>query len=121
MGFDVILVYFEEQFNKLTGLKFDTVYLSSIFLSIGTTEATFALSGKVNEVILLFMDIYKGFERTSEASLTNLIGNLSVAAAFFKFKDFNIFSTSSEVTKILREKSLSEQDLELTSHLRILG
>ena len=123
MGFDVILVYFEEQFNKLTGLKFDTVYLSSIFLSIGTTEATFALSGKVNEVILLFMDIHKGFERTSEASLTNLIGSLSVPAAFFKFKDFNIFSTSSEVTKILREKSLSEQDLELTSDLilRILG
>ena len=117
MGFDVILVYFEEQFNKLTGLKFDTVYLSSIFLSIGTTEATFALSGKVNEVILLFMDIHKGFERTSEASLTNLIGSLSVPAAFFKFKDFNIFSTSSEVTKILREKSLSEQDLELTSDL----
>ena len=117
MGFDVILVYFEEQFNKLTGLKFDTVYLSSIFLSIGTTEATFALSGKVNEAILLFMDIHKGFERTSEASLTNLIGSLSVPAAFFKFKDFNIFSTSSEVTKILREKSLSEQDLELTSDL----
>ena len=72
------------------------------------------------------MTMDKGFERTSEANLTNLIGNLSVPTVFFfcfffEFKDFNIFSTSSEVTKILREKSLSEQDLELTSHLRILG
>ena len=70
---------------------------------------------------MLFMSIGKGFERNSEANLINLIGNLSVPAAFLGFKDFKIFSTSSEVTKILREKSLSEQDLELTSHLRILG
>ena len=82
------------------------MYLLSVFLSIGTTVATFALSGKVDEVTLLFMAIEKGFERTSEANLTN-----------FEFKDFNIFSTSSEVTKILREKSLSENDLQLTSDL----
>ena len=56
---------------------------------------------------------HKGFERTSEANLTNLIGNLSVPVPFFEFKGFNNFSTSSEVTKILREKSLSEQNLEL--------
>ena len=69
------------------------------------------------------MAIDKAFERTAEADLTNLIGNLSGPAAFCEFKDFNSFSTSSEVTKILREKSLSEQDLELTSDLilRILG
>ena len=69
------------------------------------------------------MAIDKGFERTSEANLTNLIGDQPVPAASFKFKDFDIFSTSSKVTKILREKSLSEQDLELTSDLilRILG
>ena len=89
------------------------MYLLLVFLSIGTIVATFALSRKVEEVILLFMAIDKGFERTSKANLTNLIGNLSVPATFFEFKDFNIFSTSSEVTKILREKSLSEQDLEL--------
>ena len=58
------------------------MYLLSIFLSIGTTVTTFALSGKVDEVIL-FMAIDKGFERTSEANLTNLFGNLSVPAAFF--------------------------------------
>ena len=89
------------------------MYLLLVFLSIGTIVATFALSRKVEEVILLFMAIDKGFERTSKANLTNLNGNLSVPASFFEFKDFNIFSTSSEVTKILREKSLSEQDLEL--------
>ena len=93
------------------------MYLLLVFLSIGTIVATFALSRKVEEVILLFMAIDKGFERTSKANLTNLNGNLSVPATFFEFKDFNIFSTSSEVTKILREKSLSEQDLELTSDL----
>ena len=69
------------------------------------------------------MAIDKGFERTSEANLTYLIGNLSVPAAFFEFKAFNNFSTSSEVTRILRDKSLSEKDLELTSDfiLQILG
>ena len=93
------------------------MYLLSAFLSIGTTVATFTLSGKVDEVILLFMVIDKGFERTLEANLTNLIGNLSVPASFFEFNYFNIFSNSSEVTKILREKSLSDQDFELTSDL----
>ena len=93
------------------------MYLLSVFLPTGTTVITFALSGKVDEVILLFMAIDKDFERTSEANLTNLIDNLSVPAAFFEFKNFNIFSTSSRVTRILREKSLSEKDLELTSDL----
>ena len=59
------------------------MYLLSVFLSVGTTVATFALSGKLDEVILLFMAIDKGFERTSEDNLTNLIGDLSVPAAFF--------------------------------------
>ena len=58
------------------------MYLSSVFLSIGTTVATFALSGKVDKVILSYMAIDNGLE------------------------DFNSFSTSSEVTRILREKSL---------------
>ena len=93
------------------------MYLLSAFLSIGTTVATFTLSGKVDEVILLFMAIDKGFERTLEANLTNLIGNLSAPASFFEFNYFNIFSNSSEVIKILREKLLSEQDFELTSDL----
>ena len=95
---------FEKPFKKLTGLKLDTVYLLSVFLSMATTVATFSQSGKVDEVILLLVVIDKGFERISEANLTNLIGNLSIWAAFFEFKDFNLFSTSSEVTKILLEK-----------------
>ena len=95
---------FEKPFKKRTGLKLDTVYLLSVFLSMATTVATFSQSGKVDEVILLLVVIDKGFERISEANLTNLIGNLSIRAAFFEFKDFNLFSTSSEVTKILLEK-----------------
>ena len=84
-----------------------TVYLLSVFLSIGATVATFAVwkSGRSNTVV----HSYKGFEKTSEANWTNLIGNLSVPATFFEFKDFKIFSTSSEVTKILGKKSLSEK------------
>ena len=69
------------------------MYLSSVFLSIGTTVATFALSGRVDEVILLFMAIDEGFERTSGANLTNLIGNLSVPDDFFEINDFKTFST----------------------------
>ena len=65
------------------------MYLLSVFLSIGTTIATFALSGKVEKVILLF--IAKGFERTLEANLTNLIGNLSVPAAFLSLKILTFF------------------------------
>ena len=40
------------------------------------------------------MAVDKGFERTSEANLTNVTGNLCVPTAFFEFKDFNSFSTS---------------------------
>ena len=58
---------------------------------MGTTVATFAQSGKVDEVILLLMAIGKGFERISEANLTNLIGNLSVRAAFLSLKILTFF------------------------------
>ena len=97
MVFDVVLVNFEKQFNKLTGLKLDTVYLLSVFLSCGTTVSTFPMYRKVNEIILLFMTTDKGFERNPEANLTNLIGNLSMPAPFFRFKNFKnffYFSTS---------------------------
>ena len=67
------------------------MYLLAVFLFIGTTVTTFALSVKLDEIIPLFMAIDKGFERTSDANLTNLIGNLSVPVAFFEFKDLNIF------------------------------
>ena len=96
------------------------MYLLSAFLSVGTTIATVALSGKVDKVILLFMAEDKGFERTSETNLTNGIGILSVPAASSEFKEFNTFSTSSEITKILREKSVSDQDLDPISHLILM-
>ena len=69
--------------NLLAGLKLDTVYLLSVFLSIETKVVTFVQSGKVDEVILLLMTIDKGLERTSEANLTNLVGNQSVPAVVF--------------------------------------
>ena len=36
----------EKVFRTLTGLKFETLFLSSDCLSIGETDAIFALSGK---------------------------------------------------------------------------
>ena len=81
----------EKQFNKLTDLKLDAVYLLSVFLSVGTTVAIFTLSGNVEEVILFFMTVDKGFERTSEANLTNLIENLCVPAAFLSLNILTFF------------------------------
>ena len=85
------------------------MYLLSVFLSIGTTVATFTMSAKVDKVILLSMAIDKGFERTSKANLTNLIGYLSVPPTFFEFQDFSNFPASSQVTGILRDKSLQNK------------
>ena len=77
--------------KKLIDLKLDTVYLLSVFLSVGTTVAIFTLSGNVEEVILFFMTVDKGFERTPEANLTNLIENLCVSAAFLSLNILTFF------------------------------
>ena len=45
----------EKLFRTLTGLKFETLVLSSDCLSIGETDAIFALSGKTPLEILLFV------------------------------------------------------------------
>ena len=45
----------EKVFRKLTGLKFETLFLSSDCLSIGETDAIFALSGKTPLEILLLI------------------------------------------------------------------
>ena len=81
----------EKQFNKLTDLKLDAVYLLSVFLYVGTTAAIFTPSGNVEEVILFFMTVDKGFERTSEANLTNLTENQCVPAAFLSLNTLTFF------------------------------
>ena len=58
---------FEKQFNKLTGLKLNATHLTSVFLSIGTAVAIFVPSGKMVEVIVLFMatdKVKKKFQKT---------------------------------------------------------
>ena len=43
--FSMFLYTFEKQFKTLIGQKFNTEFLSSVLLSMGVTEATFAFSG----------------------------------------------------------------------------
>ena len=48
-----VFVDFRKSSGKLTGLKLDSIYLSSGFLSVGITVVTAASPGKVYEMILL--------------------------------------------------------------------
>ena len=72
----------EKVFRTLTGLKFETLFLSSDCLSIGGTDAIFALSGKTPLEILLFIASANGWESTLADILTSLGGILSVPVAF---------------------------------------
>ena len=54
---------FEKQFNRRTGRKLDISYLPSVFLSIGTTVATFAMSGNLDKAKLLLIAIANGVDR----------------------------------------------------------
>ena len=47
-------------FKIVTSRKFEIQYLSSVFLSRGLTQATFALLGKMLYLKLLFIAIDKG-------------------------------------------------------------
>ena len=73
---------FEKTPNKLIGLKFETQFLSSEFLSIGETEAILAFSGKTHLEILLLIAFVKGSDIIAEASFTNLAGIPSIPVAF---------------------------------------
>ena len=44
-------------------------YLSSVFLSIGTTVATLTMSGKLDEARLLSIAIANGFDRKFDVNL----------------------------------------------------
>ena len=50
----------EKVFRALTDLKFETLFLSSDCLSLGETDAIFALSGKTPLEILLFITSANG-------------------------------------------------------------
>ena len=64
----------------------DITYLSSVFLSIGTTVAILALFGKVEVLILLLMVIDSGSAKMSDASLAGSVGILSISGAFLEFR-----------------------------------
>ena len=50
----------QKMFKTLTVVKFETLFLSSDCLSIGETDAIFALSGKNSLEILLFIAFANG-------------------------------------------------------------
>ena len=55
-------------------------------MSIGTTVAILALFGKV-EVLILLMAFDSGSAKMPDASLTSLVGILSIPGAFLEFRD----------------------------------
>ena len=59
-------------------------------MSIGTTDAILALFGKVEVLILLLMAIGSGSAKMSDASLTDLVGILSIPGAFLEFRVFRM-------------------------------
>ena len=64
-------------FKIVTSRKFEIQYLSSVFLSRGLTQATFALLGKMLYLKLLFDAISKGELQGSAAILIKARGILS--------------------------------------------
>ena len=64
-------------FKILTGRKFKMQYFTSVFLSRGLTQATFALLGKMLYLKLLFIAIDNGVLKGSAAILIKAGGILS--------------------------------------------
>ena len=81
-----ILIDFRETVSYTHWPEIRYTYLSSVFLSIGTTVAILALFGKVEVLILLLMAIDSGSAKMSDASLTGLLGILS--RCFFGIQRF---------------------------------
>ena len=59
-------------------------------MSIGTTVAILALFGKIEVLILLLMAIHSGSAKMPDASLTSLVGILSIPGAFLEFRVFRM-------------------------------
>ena len=71
-------------------MKLNITNLSSVFLSIGTTDAISALFGKVKVLILLLMAIESGSAKMSDTNFTRLVGILSIPGAFLEFRYFRM-------------------------------
>ena len=76
------LFFLTVAFTRHIGLKLDITYLSSVFLSTGTTDAILALFVKEKVLILLFMGIASGSAKMSDANLTSLAGILSILGTY---------------------------------------
>ena len=85
-----ILIDFRETVSYTHWPEIRYTYLSSVFLSIGTTVAILALFGKVEVLILLLMAIESSSAKMSDANLTNLLGILSIPGAFLELRDFRM-------------------------------
>ena len=85
-------------FKIVTSRKFEIQYLSSVFLSRGLTQATFALLGKMLYLKLLFIAIDKGVLKGSAAILIKAGGILSWPIAFLGFNFWRHCLTSSLFT-----------------------
>ena len=73
---------FEKMFKILTGRKFEIQSWSSVFLSRGFTQATFALLGKILCLKLLFLAIDTGILKGSAAILIKAGEILSLTDSF---------------------------------------
>ena len=57
-------------------------YLSPVFLSIGITVATLAMSGNLHEARLLLIAVANGVDRKFDANFTSCVDILFVPGAF---------------------------------------
>ena len=88
-------------------------------MSIGTTVAILALFGKVEDLIILLMAIDSGSAKMSDASLTTLVGILSIPGAFLEFRVFRMVLISLGV--ILEPRLEQGIEMELDCKFLVYG
>ena len=64
----------------LIGQKFNTEFLSSVFLSMGVTEATFAFSGNISFFTLLLIDCERGHYYFGQVNVVWNVGSFQFIA-----------------------------------------
>ena len=79
----------EKILSTLASLWLEILLLSSLFLSIGETIATFAASGNIPFIRLLLIACDSGTESVSEAAFTSVDGIVSSSEAFLMSRDFS--------------------------------
>ena len=87
----------EKQFNKLTSRKLDI-----------SVSYQLAMSGNLDEAILLLITFANGVDRKSNANFTSFVGILSAPGAFLDLTDFRIKFTTLEVNGLSDAKVLLE-------------